>query len=110
MRAYGLSVACCWRSDPAVGRTRSWCTSSTSYRKCSPGSVDLISRQGVPHKHILTWTPSGTDTLSFLDGGDGNSIGLFECLFFSLPSPIKQNTKTLIKYTKYAKQYYEVIM
>ena len=23
----------------------------------------------------LTWTPSGTDTLSFLDGGDGNSIG-----------------------------------
>ena len=54
--------------------------------------MDLISRQGVPHKHILTWTPSGTDTLSFLDGGDGNSIGrlgmvgLFEYLFFSLPS------------------------
>ena len=39
----------------------------------------------MPHKHILTWRPSGTDTLSFLDGGDGNSIeregmvGLFEC-------------------------------
>src|SRR5438128_12474881 len=35
------------------------------------------------HKHILTRTPSGTDTLSFLDGGDGNSIGLFESLLLS---------------------------
>src|SRR5438128_2281027 len=35
---YGLPAACCWRSDPAVGRTRSWRTSSTSYRK---GSLDL---------------------------------------------------------------------
>ena len=47
--------------------------------------MDLISLQGLPHKHILTWSHSVADTLSFLDDGDGNSIeregmvGLFEC-------------------------------